>query len=85
MAGILILGIVSIFAILQTNYAKTAIEKLKNGSVDTRNLISIVNETPTRLKVNFRNGESFDLDITIPEESNATFIDHRFLREKYTA
>ena len=73
LAGILILGIVSIFAILQTNYAKTAIEKLKNGSVDTRNLISIVNETPTRLKVNFRNGESFDLDITIPEESNATF------------
>ena len=46
---------------------------MKNGSVDTRNLISIVNETPTRLKVNFRNGESFDLDITIPEESNATF------------
>ena len=73
LAGILLLSVGSIFAVFQTDYAKTAMEKIKNGSVDTRNLISIVNETPTRLKINFRNGESFDLDVAIPTNSNATF------------
>ena len=73
LAGILLLSAGSIFAVFQTDYAKTAMEKIKNGSVDTRNLISIVNETPTRLKINFRNGESFNLDVAIPANSNATF------------
>lgn len=73
LTGILLLSAGSIFAVFQTDYAKTAMEKIKNGSVDTRNLISIVNETPTRLKINFRNGESFNLDVAIPANSNATF------------
>lgn len=73
LAAIVVIGIGSIFGILQTNYAKSALDKIKNGSVDTRNLISIVNETPTRLKVNFRNGEYFDLDVTLQDGANASF------------
>ena len=73
LAAIVVIGIGSIFGILQTNYAKSALDKIKNGSVDTRNLISIVNETPTRLKVNFRNGEYFDLDVSLENGTTPAF------------
>ncbi|MGN1206195.1 MAG: O-antigen ligase family protein [Eubacterium sp.] len=73
LASIIVIGIGSIFGLLQTDYAKSALDKIKNGSVDTRNLISIVNETPTRMKVNFRNGESFDLDVAVTEGNNVSF------------
>ena len=70
---IIIIGIFGSIGALQTDYVKTTIDKLTNGTKDTRNLVSIVNETPTRMQVNFRNGESFDLDVSLEENSNATF------------
>lgn len=73
LVSIIILGIGGIFAVFQTSYPKTVAEKLETGFVDTRNLISIVNETPTHLKVNFRNGESFDLDVSVPENSTFSY------------
>lgn len=72
LAAIVVVGAIGTFGVLQTDYAKTSLEKIKNGSVDTRNLISIVNETPTRMKVNFRNGESFHLDAAVTNGTNVS-------------
>lgn len=57
----------------QTSYVQKTLVKISKGTVDARNLVSIINESADRMQVNFRNGESFDLDVTIDSSHTLSF------------
>ena len=69
----LVTGVAVIVGAFQTTYVKNTLVKLAKGTTDARNLVSIINESANRMQVNFRNGESFELDVTLGNNSNATF------------
>lgn len=71
--GIIIVTVSVVAGISQTSYIKKTTTKIAKGTVDRRNLVSIINESANRMQVNFRNGESFELDVTIGNSHNALF------------
>ncbi len=62
-----------IIGAFQTSYVQKTLVKISKGTVDARNLVSIINETADRMQVNFRNGESFELDVAIDPSHKITF------------
>lgn len=65
--------IIVIVGAFQTSYVQKTVAKIKKGMVDTRNLVSVINESPNRMQVNFRNGESFQLDLSIDASHEIAF------------